>query len=396
MKKKLPLYAFIASALLLTGCLDFDFCDSCGDGGKDNFPIGYVVAFNPNDDSSTTSIVPDLTATWVLMNANTLPDWLSVSPHDGEAGYEVQISVTKANTTDKPLIHILTFVSFNGEKQIIKVIHEELDTSWYSNRGRHFSIGTRNELAGLAYLVNKGTDNFRRKTISLKNSIDLSPWNTGKGWIPIGSANNRSFVGTFDGRGHTITSLVINYDDFDYTGLFGYVYEGMIKNTGLVDVEIVGSGNTGGIAGYVWRGGIANCSVTGMIKGGGMVGGIAGFVNGNVANCNTIGVVNGRMFVGGIVGWAGGDITDCYTIGTVDGGSHVGGLAGSITLGSATLCYAEGTIKGNDVVGGIAGTIHNSKIANCSVLNATVTGLTNFGRLVGTKTGTNVLDNNED
>jgi len=394
MKQKLPLYALVASALLLTGCIDFDFCDSCGDGDKDIIPMSTVVAFNPNDYASSATLNLNIDAPWALLNTDMLPGWLTVSPHIGEGGPTVTISIEGANTTDKPLVHFLTFLSLSGEKQIIKVVHEELDIAWYNDCDKIFSIGTRHELAGLAYLVNRGIDNFRGKTITLKKSIDLSPWDKGKGWIPIGRSNRQPFVGLFNGDAHVISNIVINCDDFSYTGLFGYVNGGTIKNTVLTNVKIVGGDNTGGIAGYAWRSNLIDCNVTGEVKGRNMVGGIAGVATGNVINSHATCAVMGAAFTGGLVGWAGGNITDCSVTGMVNGATYVGGLAGSITEGIATYCSTSGTVKGNDVVGGIAGTIHNSTVANCNALNVSVIGLTNVGSVVGTCTGVSVLENN--
>lgn len=64
------------------------------------------------------------------------------------------------------------------------------DTRWYNGTDTEFGIGTADELAGLAELVNGGNQ-FIGKTIVLTKDIDLSSygdhWNGGKGWTPIGT-----------------------------------------------------------------------------------------------------------------------------------------------------------------------------------------------------------------
>ena len=190
--------------LFLTNCSIFDPCSTCDD--IDN-PIRSVLAFNPNDDAASATITLDCSTSWTLMNTNSLPDWLLVYPYSGEAGTEVNISVMGTNTTGKSLEYPLTFLTNDGKKLIVTAIYDALDISWHNNCDNSFAISTRNELAGLAYLVNRGIDNFKGKTITLTNSIDLSPWNTGKGWIPIGRTSVRSFAGTFDGDGFLTLSF---------------------------------------------------------------------------------------------------------------------------------------------------------------------------------------------
>ena len=87
------------------------------------------------------------------------------------------------------------------------------DTTWYNESDATFTIGTTEELAGLAELVNEGKD-FSKKTIKLGENIDLD----GKKWTPIGGSNTgKTFAGTFDGRDHTISNLKITRG-FGYQG----------------------------------------------------------------------------------------------------------------------------------------------------------------------------------
>lgn len=72
-----------------------------------------------------------------------------------------------------------------------------------------FQIGTATQLADLAKKVNEGNVDFDAKSYILANDIDLSAYQRGTGWTPIGN-NNNPFNGTFDGNGKIINSLVIN------------------------------------------------------------------------------------------------------------------------------------------------------------------------------------------
>ena len=128
-------------------------------------------------------------------------------------------------------------------------------------------------------------------------------WTTGNGWDPIGDR----FEATFDGNGNTISNLHINRMDTHNVGLFSFIY-GMIRNIGLVDVDVSGK-NGGGLAGSN-LGTISRSYATGSVTGsetdtGGLVG------------------LNGSEFVTG-----GSTIRHSYASVVVLGDSNVGGLAG--------------------------------------------------------------------
>ena len=189
-----------------------------------------------------------------------------------------------------------------------------------------------------------------------------SGWNGGAGFVPIG--NNTLFTGGFDGLGHTVTGLYINRPTTTYVGLFGYASNGsMIRNVGMVDVNITSGRYVGGLVGWN-NGGISNSYSTGAVTGsgdyvGGLVGGMmvtwgggrreAGGVDiAGISNSYSTGAVTGsgtmsaawwggiigthqqfvqhgggkrlRYYVGGLVGWNdGGTISNSYSTGAVTG-----------------------------------------------------------------------------
>lgn len=206
-----------------------------------------------------------------------------------------------------------------------------------------------------------------------------SGWNSGSGFTPIGVNYNTPFRGTFDGLGHTISTISINRPTTNYVGLFGYTSAGtVIRNVGLV----------GG-------------SVTGM----GWVGALVGDDSGTIGNSYSTASVTGiNSYIGGLVGakhYSGGNktLSNSYSTGSVSGGSYVGGLVGFNDLGTITNSYATGSVSGRSSVGGLIGGNYvapgNFGKLSYSFATGRVTGSgTKIGSLIGENlnTGT-VVDN---
>ncbi|MEJ2414359.1 MAG: GLUG motif-containing protein, partial [Sulfurimonas sp.] len=159
--------------------------------------------------------------------------------------------------------------------------------------------------------------------------------NSNAGWNPIGDSGTK-FTGTFDGVGNTIGDLYINRPTEDNIGLFGYTTNSsVIKNIGLVDADVTGHWNVGGLVGYSY-GSITNAYATGSVNGGGSsggdVGGLIGInAGGTISNSYATGSVFGASWdVGGLVGWNNnGIITNSYALGSVTGTNlDIGGLVG--------------------------------------------------------------------
>lgn len=244
-----------------------------------------------------------------------------------------------------------------------------VDTSWYNDTIKEFTITTASQLAGLAKMVNEG-NSFMYKTIKLGTDIVLNDtrgwenWKTSAPknvWTPIGNSNSTKFEATFDGLNHKISGLYVETDRF--AGLFGNNL-GQIINIGVTESYIKGRGiKIGGIAG-INSGVIKNCYYQGCLEGGiDGIGGIAGInsgrsYNANVANCYFSGIVTGKSSVGGIVGLSSGYalISDCYNEGIISGKNAVGGIVGTNDLKSKVIsCYNLGKINADEIFGGIAG-----------------------------------------
>ncbi len=236
------------------------------------------------------------------------------------------------------------------------------------------------------------------------------------------------FTGTFDGGGHTISHLTIA--GRDYLGLFGHLGQwnavGEIRDLGVVDVNIMGSGSfVGGLVGAN-AGTVINCYSTGSVSGTGqyvgglagknnpwsigptgiltqcystcavsgsnIVGGLAGYNFGSVTNCHSTGVVSGTSMVGGLIGFVAqhvsggcGTVVDSHSTGAVKGtGNCVGGLVGR-NCGEVGRCYSTGVVSadGNDV-GGLVGTneFEYGAVTQC-YCTGTVVGSNSVGGLVG-------------
>ena len=142
------------------------------------------------------------------------------------------------------------------------------------------------------------------------NDLDLSNIS----FSPIGILH--SFVGHFDGQGHTISGLYFA-DSSNYYGLFGCVdgANTIIENVTLINpvFKNIGDPNStfaGGIVGQFYEGTIRNCNVVGGSLGDSeRAGGIVGYACGSwvksIINCTVVGTsINGELS-GCVVGYIG-------------------------------------------------------------------------------------------
>ena len=245
--------------------------------------------------------------------------------------------------------------------------------------GNPYIITKAEELAWFRDQVNGGNKKICAKiadnveVIDLKNfchAADASKKIDEQSWVPIGNSN-KPYQGTFDGNGKTITNLYINAEQ-KYMGLFGYTYEGTIKN---LTFEYANVTNTNSYAGVLvgnafWRSTLQNIKIsnTCQIKGGNYTGGIAGSLDGNASNCVNYATVQGKEDVGGLFGYysrTGNSMTACANYGNVTATSNtVGGLVGYYSSGTIQDCANYGNIEGTNNVGGMAGYVSKGKMQN--------------------------------
>ena len=210
-------------------------------------------------------------------------------------------------------------------------------------------------------------------------------WSTGSGWDPIGD----SFDATFDGNGHTVNNLYINRTETYNLGLFNWNgSDGVIRNIGVVDVDISGRSG-GGLAGGN-LGTISDSYTTGSVAGSGGLVGRNGLPIGrqhqaSISRSYSSADVSGRQ-VGGLTGWNYGTITFSHATGSVSGsGGAAGGLVSRNENGTIRASYATGNVSGGDPAGGLAGYNWAGNI-DSSYATGSVEGGAGVGGLVGRST----------
>ena len=239
----------------------------------------------------------------------------------------------------------------------------------------------------------------------LTKNIDCSDtinWNGGLGFDPIGSTGSlwAPFTGTFDGKGFNITGLYINRPLKDYVGLFAAdIGTAVIRNVGLINVNITGQRYVGGLIGHNLNGSVTNSYSTGAITGNRQVGGLIGYnTNGSVINCHAEGsVACTGDDVGGLIGRNDGYnktnpnlINNSYAYSNVTGSQNTGGLIGYNFQGFVDQSYSSGTVNGEWSVGGLIGTNSVDSSIIDSYSSSTVNGGGDVGGLIGFSSGTYV------
>jgi len=233
----------------------------------------------------------------------------------------------------------------------------------------------------------------------LENNIDCSATNPAvggsiwgaEGFDPIGGLSPDSFGGTFDGQNHKITNLYINRPTENFVGLFGAVNYAEIRDVQLVDVEIRGNMNVGGLFGFVsWFSEIYLCSVisiTGIVEGEENVGGLIGYFNsGSVEGCSADVDVDSNGRGGGLIGYQEfGSVYNSFAKGDVFGATYAGGLIGINNGDPVYNSYATGNVEGN-IAGGLIG-YNKGSVSGVSVIGTYATGdvfgATYAGGLIG-------------
>lgn len=203
------------------------------------------------------------------------------------------------------------------------------------------------------------------------------------------------FNGAFDGQGHTVSSFMMDKNDSDYVGLFGYL--GADAEINGLRIESGAEGVTGnmyvGVLSGANEGKITNCSATGNVTAGdSWAGGLVGLNLGSITGSFATGDATvAKNYAGGLAGDTKGTITNCYATGDVSG-NLAGGLVGRGVDGATiTNCYATGNASSKINAGGLVGGIGASgcTITNCYAIGKASASVTNAGGLVGTfDTGT--------
>ena len=239
-----------------------------------------------------------------------------------------------------------------------------------STAEKAYRITTPEGLNLLAKKVN-GTDGYEAKTYSGKffelgdnieyDKTDLYLDGGKSNYVAIGTENHR-FSGTFDGKGHKISGIVID-KDANFQGLFGYLEGAEVKNLTIDDATITiggGKSEAGGIAGHINSGStIENCHATNSVTVTAQTGGSQGYK------------------VGGIVGRNWGTVSGCTSAATVSGTEEVGGIVGNNASGTTKNCLVlAANVSANSNAGAIvgryydSGTLTNNRYTAATTVNA--------------------------
>ena len=235
-----------------------------------------------------------------------------------------------------------------------------------------YQISTADGLKWFRDKVNSAKTSDETKICAvLTANIDLE----NEAWTPIGIGNDTRnqdlpYSGTFDGNGHTISGLNVNYRDKN-GGLFCYVKSATIKNLTVAGSVTHSSGNGGaygGIVGCADSSTIENCTNRCTVTGNWYAGGIVGWSEeSDIIGCANFGNISSPFRSGGICGKVAGEkdadgidatIRDCYNVGMVSG-KYAGGITGQSDSGSIDIlianCYNVGSLHGSDDTGEIIG-----------------------------------------
>ncbi len=173
----------------------------------------------------------------------------------------------------------------------------------------------------------------------------------------------KSFKGTFDGNGHTIT---INNSMF---GLFRSTNGATLRNIELnVDITNHDRNNIGGLACYISNSTVENCSVNGIVNGNRWLGGAIGYTTGNcnISNCTANVDVNSDL----IDPTNGTGRDNMFDIQSYAGG-FIGANKGNLTVEN---CRAEGNVTSEyEIIGGFMGMALTQATFNNVVVTGNIT-----------------------
>lgn len=262
-----------------------------------------------------------------------------------------------------------------------------------------YLISSAEDLMELAQRVNAAESDFQSASYRQVAPIDLTLF---PNFTPIGISSSANFKGVYDGGSYPISSLTIDNTQEHAVALFGNCgTHSVLRNINLVNVDIRTTyGYAAGVVGYLYKGTMENCSVTGTINSTGNVdnksytAGLAGRANvATVSGCSFKGnVIAKSNHVGGIVATLDGDsqVGNCiFKAGSsVEGNYYVGGITASVggDGASVTGCICEGNVTAtNWNAGGIAAIVYRGRVSSClqSNVSTVMSGNYNVGGIVG-------------
>ena len=267
----------------------------------------------------------------------------------------------------------------------------------------YYQIGSADDLVNFADAINKG---FLAPNVNAKLTADIDM--TGADFTPISCANAIKFSGEFDGQGHSITNLNLDYGTkFGFAGLIGYATGGAVVKNVIVGGSVKGLKRVAGIVGMASGGGtITLTNVISMVNvdatgndGQQNAGGLVGCGDGTVitaTNCANMGSVKNSGYTSGtqqcaaFAGWTSEvdetktTFTNCWNSGTIENYEGTAILYRNTGQSSQTNCYhvtdADFTPQNGTKIG-------TSMLASgdlCFLLNGKNISGTNWYQTIGT------------
>ena len=326
----------------------------------------------------------------------------SVGKMDGNGDILVNDTIswtanTKLTLTAERNVNVTADITATGENAGLTIMPESGIFDLQGGRVTLSGTNPRLNIAGQSYIVinsieaMQNIDNDLNLHYALGSDIDASvtsSWNNGRGFKPLGVAQNidninnfsfKLFEGILEGLGHKIYNMNINRQDEENIGIFRQVgNSGSIRNLFLENVNICGKKYVGSVAGVLgehmyWDSNpekspiLYNVSVSGLVNGAdASVGGLIGSNEGSIINSSFSGSVTGKYYVGGLVGENGESISNSFSLGNVLGKTgSTGGLVGLNTGGNVENSYSHSSVScGMNDVGGFIGTMWDGVIVN--------------------------------
>ncbi|MCW5205529.1 FG-GAP repeat protein [Desulfobulbus sp. F5] len=242
----------------------------------------------------------------------------------------------------------------------------------------------------------------------LANDIDCAGFDfgDGKGFMPLGTLST-PFTGKFDGKGFTISNVLINRPLQDYVGVFGCAGSpngpadaATISHVTMAGFDITGHTVVGSLFGQLSYGRADDVHSDGIVTGFSYIGGLGGDNRySTLTNASSSGSLYGDhsgstsvICYGGLIGRNVGQISCSSSSVNVIGNYRVGGLVGTNITGAANTLratisssFATGTVKGFYRVGGLAGENISGTISDTFATGAVsgFSGSHELGGLVG-------------
>lgn len=303
------------------------------------------------------------TALSVTVNGGLFKNSVSTAMENGKVALSIKGGSFASDLTDYCGADAGTYLDKETGLYVYGRESEHVPAGYVVDENGNVTISDEESLFWFAQQVNVRGNTFTGKTVSLAADIAL----TAK-WTPVGVSVEKSFKGTFDGKGHAITGMKVSgaYQAYGY-GFFKLVISATVKNVTFTQAEVKGeySNVVGCVAGYSYGSStFENVHVTdSLVYAFGKVGGFVGmaedagatttFRNCSVEATTIHGGYNVAGFCGLVMGtcaFSGSSLTDVTPV--VDEGSQGFGKVVELDTtvvcdGSVATCAGKGTsIKG--------------------------------------------------